>query len=84
MRTTMNIDDDVLRAAKELARHRKKTAGQVLSELARLALTSCADSRRTGVEGEPDEDILGFRPFASSGGLVTNELVDRLRDEEGE
>lgn len=38
MRTTLDIDDDVLQAAKELAAARKKTAGQVLSELARQAL----------------------------------------------
>ena len=38
MRTTLDIDDDVLQAAKELGGIRKKTAGQVLSELARKAL----------------------------------------------
>jgi len=38
MRTTLNIDDDVLRAAKELARLRGSTAGSVLSELARHGL----------------------------------------------
>ena len=38
MRTTLDIDDDVLRAAKALAETRKKTAGQVISELARQAL----------------------------------------------
>ena len=39
MRTTLDIDDDILQAAKELARAEKKTAGQVLSELARKGLT---------------------------------------------
>ena len=39
MRTSLDIDDDVLQAAKELARAEKKTAGQVLSELARKGLT---------------------------------------------
>jgi len=38
MRTTLDIDDDVLQAAKELADHRKTTAGKILSELARQAL----------------------------------------------
>jgi len=38
MRTTLDIDDDVLQAAKERAAVQKKTAGQVLSELAREAL----------------------------------------------
>ena len=39
MRTTLDIDDDVLQAAKELATLRGSTAGKVLSELARRALT---------------------------------------------
>ena len=38
MRTTVDIDDDVLQAAKELGAMRKKTAGQILSELARKGL----------------------------------------------
>jgi hypothetical protein len=38
MRTTLDIDEDVLRAAKELAAARKSTAGKILSELARRAL----------------------------------------------
>ena len=38
MRTTLDIDDDVLQAAKELAQARKKTTGKVLSDLARQAL----------------------------------------------
>ena len=38
VRTTLDIDDDVLQAAKELGAMRKKTAGQILSELARKGL----------------------------------------------
>ena len=38
MRTTLDIDDDVLQAAKELAANRQTTAGKVLSELAREGL----------------------------------------------
>jgi len=38
MRTTLDIDDDVLEAVKELAQREKKTAGAKLSELARLAI----------------------------------------------
>jgi hypothetical protein len=35
MRTTLDIDDDVLLAAKELARAQGQTAGRVINELAR-------------------------------------------------
>lgn len=38
MRTTLDIEDDVLRAAKELADQRGITTGQMLCELARKAL----------------------------------------------
>lgn len=43
MRTTLEIDDDVLQAAKEIAANRRTTAGRVLSDLARKAL----EPRRT-------------------------------------
>ena len=77
MRTTIDIDDDVLRAAKELARREKKTAGRVISELAREALASSP----VGVAKEA-KALHGFRPFPRRGGIVTNELIDRLREED--
>ena len=76
MRTTLDIDEDVLRAAKEHARREKKTAGAVISELARRALT--APPRATH---EP-KALHGFRPFPQRGGIVTNEQIDKLREED--
>ena len=38
MRTTLDIDDDVLQAAKEIAARKRTTAGKVLSSLVRSAL----------------------------------------------
>ena len=38
MRTTLKIDDDVLRAARSLASAQDKTVGKVVSELARRGL----------------------------------------------
>ena len=80
MRTTLDIDDEVLAAAKEMARREHKTAGQVLSELARQALQHLASDTQQTL---PSTAAHGFRPFASRGGLVTNEMIDRLRDENG-
>jgi hypothetical protein len=40
MRTTLDIDDDVLSAAKEYAADRGTTAGKILSEWARKALAA--------------------------------------------
>jgi hypothetical protein len=39
MRTTLDIDDDLLKAARDLARRRGTTAGRVVSDLMRQALT---------------------------------------------
>lgn len=81
MRTTLDIADDVLQAAKERAKRERKTVGEMLSELARRALTAPHDPPR-GV-GEP-APIYGLKPFARRGGLVTNELIDKLRDEDAD
>jgi hypothetical protein len=78
MRTTLDIADDVLQAAKDLARRQKKTAGQVISDLARQALGGGPPRPR----GQETKALHGFRPFAKRGGIVTNELIDRLRDDD--
>ena len=80
MRTTLDIDDDVLLAAKELARRERKTAGRILSELARRGLTSAKDI--SSKENSHGDVFLGFRPFARRGTIVTNEIIDRLREED--
>jgi hypothetical protein len=82
MRTTLDIDDEVLMAAKELARRESKTAGQVISELARRAMTQHVPTGSAQSVREP-EAFYGFRPFASRGAVVSNEQIDRLRDDEG-
>lgn len=79
MRTTIDVDPDVLSAARELARRQQRSLGQVLSDLARKGLTGSAHS--------PAADAMtgfyGFEPFPPRGRVVDNETVDRLRDEEG-
>ena len=75
MRTTLNIDDDVLAAAKEMARREHLSVGRVISRLARFALTSRVDH-------PSGRSAAGFRPFAE-GVLVSNERVNTLRDTEG-
>ena len=77
MRTTLDIADDVLLAAKERARREKKTVGDVVSGLLRQALTAPSAPTTTAVR-EP-EPVYGFKPFAQRGGIVTNELIDQLR-----
>ncbi|MFM2423526.1 MAG: hypothetical protein RL291_2056, partial [Pseudomonadota bacterium] len=48
MRTTLDIDDDVLEAAKDLARSEGKSMGKVLSDLASKGLTSQTHSAQPG------------------------------------
>jgi hypothetical protein len=75
MRTTLDIDDDILQAAKEIAQTNGTTAGRVISELVRKAMT-------------PDKTYKVFNgvrlmPRRPAGSLVpTMELINRLRDEE--
>jgi hypothetical protein len=74
MRTTLAIDDDVLSAAKELASVEKKSVGEVLSSLARRAL-SPEESKAKTRNGVP---LLKVRKGAPR---VTSELVRRLRED---
>ena len=78
MRTTLSIDDDVLIAVRERAARERRTAGEVLSELARAALTG-------GIPGPRGEESSrhGFRPLPRRGPAVSNTLIDELRDEDG-
>jgi hypothetical protein len=73
MKMTVDLDRDVVLAVKDMAATQKRTAGEVLSELARSALRPKARI----VRGK------GFRVIAKvkDGVPVTMELVNRLRDE---
>ncbi len=82
MRTTLDIEDDVLAAVKELARRQQLTAGEVLSSLARQALTGGATAGPAGAVQEP-KAFYGFESFAANGKVVTNEHIDDLREREG-
>lgn len=78
MRTTLSIDDDVLHAVKDRARRENRTAGEVLSELARKAL-SCSG---TPPQRDGSSAFHGFEPLPRRGAAVSNALIDALRDEE--
>lgn len=77
MRTTLTIDDDVLLAVRERARRQSQTAGQVLSDLARRALTNLQPA---GV-ATAEPAFHGFAPLRHRGEAVSNALIDRLREE---
>lgn len=82
MRTTLDIDDDILEAVKELGKRQRKTAGSMLSSLARQALTTTTSG--PSMTREPEE-FYGFRPLPKEPGrIVTNAMVDRIREEDPE
>ena len=76
MRTTLDIDEDVLQAAKELSAMHETTIGKMLSELARRGLEPRDDGETSARNGVP---VLPSRPGS---GLVGLEDVNRLRDED--
>ena len=79
MRTTLDLDEDVLRAAKELAQRERVSAGQVVSRLLRQAMTASASTDLSAPVG-----VAGFRPFSSPcPQVVTNEQVNAIRDQDG-
>lgn len=99
MRTTLDIADDVLFAAKDVARMERKSLGQVISELARRAFAqggvsanALADTSATRksalLPAAPltvSERIAtyGIHPLPARGALVSNEMIDRLREADG-
>jgi Arc/MetJ family transcription regulator len=84
MRTTLDIDDDLLAAAKELARRQGGTTGQVVSRLLRHSLAGVDAVAARTLPRRGSRRVAGFEPFAAKSGVVaTNEQVDALRDAEG-
>lgn len=78
MRTTLSVDDDVLLAVKERAKREQRTVGEVMSDLARQALTG---QHHAGTEASA-EAFHGFEPFPHRGPAVSNDLIDQLREDE--
>ena len=73
MRTTLNIDDDVLLAARQLADRTGQSLGQALPSLARASLTpSAVGAYRSGIK---------LLPVAPNARAATLDDVNALRDE---
>ena len=74
MRTTLNIDDDLLKAAKSIAGARSVSIGAVISDLVRKGLE--ASIRRRSKSGFP------VFPVAPGSAPISLEDVKKLEDEE--
>jgi hypothetical protein len=94
MRTTLDIDDDVLEAVKELAQREKKTAGTKMSELVRLAILGPERGLDAGPStgagfGEQEQAAIGgagyWPTFPRATGqprrIITNAEIERIKDE---
>jgi len=75
MRTTLDIEADILQAAKEIAAKEKTTAGVVISRLARQGLAPTPRRKARMRNGIP--------VLPPTGRLVTSRKVAELMDEEG-
>ena len=82
MRTTIDLDYDILVAAKEVARMENVSLGKVISRLVRQALTGGV-AQQAGNVPAATATATGFVPFAPRGAVISNGLIDRLRDAEG-
>jgi hypothetical protein len=87
MRTTLTIEDDVLFAAKSLARLEGRSLGEVISDLARQALhTPAPDETASRAPCALDDQLaqLGLKPYrAPEVSVVTQAQVNALREAEG-
>ena len=78
MRTTLDIEEDVLQAAKELAQREGSTAGRVISALARRGLLAPGKKTR---RSQPTRGGVPLLP--SRGEVVTLDRLQELREQEG-
>lgn len=77
MRTTLDIDDAVLAAAKEIAHARGETTGTVISDLARKGLQNDRQSRRRPAATFPVFDV------PADAEALTFQGVEAVIDHEG-
>jgi hypothetical protein len=71
MRTTLNVDDDILETAREVAYFRQISVGEALSMLARRGLATRVGTRRDPVSGLLVFDVPDDAP------ALTSEIVER-------
>ena len=79
MRTTIDLGPDVLAAARDIARAERTSVGKIISRLLRQALSGGAGKPPAAVRAA---SVTGFLPIPARGVIVTDELINRLRDAE--
>jgi Arc/MetJ family transcription regulator len=86
MRTTLDIDDDVLAAAIELASGQRTTAGKVISGLARRALAGPAgqsDPEGQAAAGQEEQKFcISFRLMSAAALVITPGTAGKLPEDD--
>ena len=77
MRTTLDVDKDVLQAVKELASYERTTAGRVISDLAKR------DLKQPTKPGVREKLRNGIRMLPNRDEIITNAHIDKIRNEDG-
>jgi hypothetical protein len=83
MRTTLDIDADVLAAVRALALSADSTAGRLISDVMRRAIAlglAHANAPATAHKMPMPKAVYGFSPLTSGGSIVTNDMVRAIRD----
>ena len=75
MRTTLNLDDDILSIAKSIAAQQRKPVGEVISSLVRRALTPTGKTK-------PTWNGIPVFPIAGNANKVTPEIVRELLEDD--
>jgi hypothetical protein len=91
VRTTINFADHALYAAKSYAHQHQKTLGEAINELVLKGLQTinAVKVKATSPKGMSTAELdaqfhaMGFRTIPSRGGVMTNERVNQIREEEG-
>ncbi|WP_428150634.1 type II toxin-antitoxin system VapB family antitoxin [Brevundimonas sp.] len=74
MRTTLTIDDDLLERARAIAEHENRSLGDVVSERLRKSFET---------PGPELETWNGFPQLPRRGAVVTMQMVNAARDDDG-
>jgi hypothetical protein len=91
VRTTINFADHALYAAKGYAQQQQKTLGEAINELVLKGLQAVSTAKArvklpkamSTAALDARFHAMGFRTIPSRGGVMTNERVNQLREEEG-
>ena len=82
MRTTLTIDDDILKLVRSIAEMEEKSLGQKVSELLRKSLSPGKSGDKSTVDGVRWKSGLPVLPKRKTAIPMTIEEIRKIRDED--